>query len=80
MNRIYGTDGNVYETSISNGKEYTKKEKEEFAIAELERIKLEIHKLAFDDNDKEYIGVIDNDDVMDLIDKRIDELKGSDEK
>lgn len=50
--------------------------KKEGTIEELERIKLEIHKLAFDDNDEEYIGVIDNDDVMDLIDKRISELKG----
>lgn len=33
MNIIYGTDGNVYKTSISNGKEEymsLKKEKEEF--------------------------------------------------
>ena len=31
MNIVYGTDGNVYETSISNGNEYmsSKKEKEE---------------------------------------------------
>lgn len=50
--------------------------KKEGVIEELERIKKEIHKLAFDDNDGEYIGVIDNDDVMDLIDKRISELKG----
>ena len=44
MNRMYGTDGNVYETSISNGKEYMslKNEKEEFAIAELDKIKAEI--------------------------------------
>lgn len=50
--------------------------KKEGTIEELERIKKEIHKLAFDDNDGEYIGVIDNDDVMDLIDNRISELKG----
>jgi len=50
--------------------------KREGTIEELEQIKKKIHKLAFDDNDGEYIGVIDNDDVMDLIDKRISELKG----
>lgn len=40
MNRVYGTDGNVYTTSISNGKEYTssKNEKEDFAIKKLKQI------------------------------------------
>ena len=51
--------------------------KKEGTIEELESIKKKIHKLAFDDNDGEYIGVIDNDDVMDLIDNRINELKRS---
>lgn len=41
----------------------------------LENIQKELHKLAFD-NDGEYMGVIDNDDAMDLIDKYISELKG----
>lgn len=45
-------------------------------IEELEKIKAEIHKLAFDDDDGEYIGVIDDDTIMDLIDNRISELKG----
>ena len=65
MNRIYGTDGNVYETSISNGKEYTssKKEKEEFAISELEYLKADIRFHGFYDER-----------IEDLIDNHISEL------
>ena len=48
-------------------------------IKELEKIKAKLHKLAFDD-DGEYMGVIDNDDAMDLIDNHISELKGGDEE
>lgn len=44
---------------------------------ELEKIKKELHKLAFDD-DGEYIGVIDNDNAMNLIDNYISELKRRD--
>ena len=71
MNRVYGTDGNVYETSISNGKEYTssKKEKEEFAIAELEYLKADIR----------FHGYYDE-RIEDLIDKQIAVLKGEDSK
>ena len=67
MNRVYGTDGNVYETSISNGKEYTssKKEKEEFAIAELEYLKADIR----------FHGYYDE-RIEDLIDNQISALKG----
>lgn len=79
MNMIYGTDGNVYKTSISNGKENTslKNEKEEFAIAELDKIKAEIKELEkewnfFDDyRKKEGLYYASR-----IIDKHIAELKG----
>lgn len=67
MNKIYGTDGNIYETSISNGKEYTssENEKEEFAIEELEHLKADIRFHGFYDER-----------IEDLIDEHIEELKG----
>ena len=88
MNRIYGTDGNVYETSISNGKENTslKNEKEEFAIAELNKIKAEIksyeirRKLEFP-NCRDCIFCTKDTftEIYRTIDKHISELKGEQE-
>ena len=75
MNRIYGTDGNVYETSISNGKEnmLLKNEKEEFAIAELDNIKAEIlDKVSMYENE----FLIEPHFVEEVINKRISEIKG----
>ena len=43
---------------------------------ELKKIKQEIHKLAFDDDDGDYMTLIDDDEAMELIDKHIAELKG----
>lgn len=86
MNKIYGTDGNVYETSISNGKEHTssKKEKEEFAIAELEKIKTEIigscNNIAEEVSDLSYTRKIyvyeQLSEIKGAIDNHISELKG----
>lgn len=45
-------------------------------IAELEKLKAEIHKLAFDDDDGDYMGLIDDDEAMKLIDNELTELKG----
>ena len=80
MNKIYGTDGNAYETSISNGKEYVllkMNEKEEFVIEELNKIKAEIKELEkewnfFDDyRKKEGLYYASK-----IIDNHISELKG----
>lgn len=43
---------------------------------ELKKLKIEIHKLAFDDEDGDYMGLIDDDEVMKLIDNYISRLKG----
>lgn len=43
---------------------------------ELKKLKKEIHKLAFDDEDGDYMGLIDDDEVMKLIDNYIARLKG----
>lgn len=45
-------------------------------VEELEKLKVETHELAFDDDDGDYLGLIDNDEVMDLIDNYIARLKG----
>jgi len=82
MNIIYGRDGNVYKTSISNGKEYmsSKKEKEEFAIAELEKIKDEMNVELFEEYsaerefDRGYESCLKQ--QINRIDNHIKELKG----
>ena len=53
-------------------------ENQKSIVEELEKIKAEIHKLAFDDEDGDYLTLIDDDEAMELIDKQIAELKGED--
>ena len=55
-----------------NNQEYFKRKFKE----ELKKLKKEIHKLAFDDEDGDYMGLIDDDEVMKLIDNYIPRLKG----
>ena len=43
---------------------------------ELKKLKKEIHKLAFDDEDGDYMGLIDDDEVMKLMNNHIARLKG----
>lgn len=93
MNKIYGTDGNVYETSISNGREYTssKKEKEEFAVAELEKILSYTNNMAkniIEQGPPDFNGFGNKDEALALygfvcikitVENKISELKGEKE-
>ena len=65
----------ITETTASNYMPYKLIANGKLLQAEIEKIKAELHQLGYD-ADGEWVGVIDNDDVMDILDNHIKELKG----
>lgn len=68
------TDKELIDEMIKRSEEFAEKEKREFAIEELNKLKTEIEKLEYDDFDCNL--VLPAWEVYDIIDNYIKELKG----